>query len=172
MPATVGAVLYRAPVGQQLEGLSEQSSGVVPVWLSIPKLGVEARVVGVGEEDDGAMASPSDPDEVAWYALGPGMGVNGNVVFAGHVNWGGSLRVFGRLDWLTAGDTVLVIDADGNGYQYVVESSRWVRADEAELEQVFGQEDSAVITLITCGGEYVAATREYLDRLVVRARGA
>jgi hypothetical protein len=40
------------------------------------------------------------------------------------------------------------------------------------MEEIFAQPSEPVITLITCGGEYVAATREYLDRLIVRARGA
>ena len=145
--------------------------GVPPVTLAIPKLGVEAKVVGVTQEEDGVMASPENPDEVAWYSLGPGMGVGGNAVFAGHIDWGGIPRVFGRLSALEPGDVVLVVDAAGNGYQYAVESSRWVRAEGAPVEEIFAQTSAPTITLITCGGEYRAATREYLDRLIVHARG-
>jgi sortase (surface protein transpeptidase) len=162
---TASSVSAPAP---QLESVR---SGIPPVSLAIPKLGVGARTVGVGQDEDGAMSSPSNPDEVAWYAPGPGMGVGGNVVFAGHVDWGGRLRVFGRLSALDMGDAVLVVDADGNRYEYVVESSRWVRAEGAPVEEIFGQTDDPVITLITCGGAYNPATREYLDRLIVRARG-
>ena len=147
-------------------------TGVPPTALAIPSLGVNARITGVGQDEDGAMASPPDPDEVAWYTLGPGMGVSGNVVFAGHIDWGGRLRVFGRLHALDVGDAVLVVDAAGDGYQYVVESSRWVRADGAPVEEIFAQSGAPTITLITCGGEYRPETREYLDRLIVRARGA
>lgn len=146
-------------------------TGVTPTNLAIPKLGVDARVVGVGMDEDGAMSAPTDPDDVAWYTLGPGMGVVGNPVFAAHINWGGRPRPFGDLSALTAGDAVLVVDAQGNGYQYVVESSQWFRAEGAPVEEIFAQPDRQLITLITCGGEYRAATREYLDRLVVRARG-
>lgn len=147
-------------------------TGVPPTALAIPSLGVNARITGVSQDEDGAMAAPDDPDDVAWYTLGPGMGVAGNVVFAGHIDWGGRMRVFGRLHTLDIGDAVLVVDAAGNGYQYVVEWSRWVRADGAPVEEIFAQSDAATITLITCGGEYRAATREYLDRLIVRAQGA
>ena len=146
-------------------------TGVAPITLAIPKLGVSANVVGVAQDDDGAMAAPSNPDEVAWYTLGPGMGVPGNAVFAAHVDWGGRPRVFGRLSALQPGDAVLVVDAAGNGYQYVVESSQWFRAEGAPVDEIFAQPETPTITLITCGGEYRAATREYLDRLVVRARG-
>ena len=118
------------------------------------------------------MAAPTDPDEVAWYERGPGMGVPGNAVFAGarqlgrpaarpsacSNGWsrrrdpgdrrpGARLRVRGRVVALGA----------GRG-----------RADRGDLRRT----DEPVITLITCGGEYVASRREYLDRLIVRAKGA
>jgi Sortase domain len=146
--------------------------GMPPVKLTIPALGVEAAVEPVGQDPDGAMSAPTHPDDVAWYELGPGMGVPGNVVFAAHVNWDGRLRPFGLLHQLRAGDAVQVIDAQGRGFEYLVESSQWVRAEGAPVEEIFAQPVVPVVTLITCGGEYIAATREYLDRLVVRARGA
>ncbi len=146
--------------------------GVPPVKLTIPALGVEAAVEAVGQDPDGAMSTPTNADDVAWYMLGPGMGVPGNVVLAAHVNWDGRLRVFGELHLLGPGDVVQIIDAEGRGYEYAVESSHWVRAEGAPLEEIFAQPPEPVITLITCGGEYVASRREYLDRLIVKARGA
>jgi hypothetical protein len=146
--------------------------GVPPVKIAIPALGVEAMIEAVSDDPDGAMSAPSDPDEVAWYERGPGMGVPGNVVFAGHINWAGRTRAFGLLDRLDPGDVIQVIDAKGRGFEYAVESSHWVRAEGAPVEEIFAQPTEPVITLITCGGEYVASRREYLDRLIVRARGA
>jgi hypothetical protein len=152
--------------------VAEGPWGTPPVKLMIPSLGVEGAVVGVGVDEDGSMTAPKDPDTVAWYEPGPGMGVPGNVVFAAHVDWGGRLRVFGRLAALDPGDIVQVIDADGHGYEYAVQSSRWVRAEGAPVEEIFAQTESPTITMITCGGEFVPSRREYLDRLIVRARGA
>jgi LPXTG-site transpeptidase (sortase) family protein len=146
--------------------------GVAPIKLTIPALGVEAAIEAVGQDPDGAMSAPTDPDEVAWYQLGPGMGVPGNVVFAGHVNWGGRLRVFGQIDQLDRGDAIQVIDAEGRGFEYVVESTKLVRAEGAPLDEIFEQPNQPVVTLITCGGEYVPSRREYLDRVIVRATGA
>jgi sortase (surface protein transpeptidase) len=145
--------------------------GIPPITLAIPKLGVEARVVGVAQDEEGAMDVPPDPDQVAWYTLGPGMGVPGNAVFAAHIDWGGIPRAFGRLSALAVGDVVLIVDERHNGYEYVVESTHWVRAEGAPVEEIFAQTTDPTITLITCGGEYRAATREYLDRLIVHARG-
>jgi hypothetical protein len=146
--------------------------GTPPIKLTIPALGVEAAVEAVGVDPDGAMSTPTNPDDVAWYQRGPGMGVPGNVIFAAHVNWDGRLRPFGLLHRLEEGDAIQVIDAQGRGFEYVVESSHWVRAEGAPLEEIFAQPNQPLVTLITCGGEYVAATREYLDRLIVKAKGA
>jgi len=156
----------------EVEPVASGPWGVPPMKLSMPSLGVEAPIVPVGKDADGAMAAPTDPDTVAWYELGPGMGVAGNVVLAGHVNWAGRLRTFGNLHELEPGDAILVIDEKDHGYQYVVQSSQWVRAEGAPVEEIFANSDQPTLTLITCGGEYVAATREYLDRLIVRAKGA
>ena len=148
------------------------SMGVPPVKLMIPALGVEAAVEPVGDDPDGAMSVPTHPDNVAWYQPGTGMGVPGNAVFAAHVNWDGRLRPFGLLHLLEQGNVIQVIDEKDRGYEYVVESKHWVRAEGAPLEEIFAQPDTPVVTLITCGGEYVAARREYLDRLIVKAKGA
>ena len=148
------------------------SMGVPPIKLMIPALGVEAAVESVGQDPDGAMSTPTHPDDVAWYNLGPGMGVPGNAVFAAHVNWDGRLRPFGLLHLLEEGNVIQVIDEKDRGFEYVVESKHWVRAEGAPIEEIFAQPDTPVVTLITCGGEYVASRREYLDRLIVKARGA
>ena len=147
-------------------------AGVPPVKLTIPALGVEATVEPVGQDEDGAMAIPTDPDDVAWYAGSPGMGVPGNVVLAAHINWELRPRPFGQLHKLEPGDAVQVIDAEGRGFEYVVEASHWVRAEGAPVGEIFAPSQEPILTLITCGGEYNVARREYLDRLIVRAKGA
>jgi Sortase domain len=161
-----------APIQETAEATPPGAWGVPPIKITIPALGLEAAIEAVGQDPDGAMSAPSDPDEVAWYKLGPGMGVPGNVVLAGHVNWDGRIRTFGYLDKLGAGDVIQIVDEEGRGFEYAVESSHWVRADGAPIEEIFAQPNEPVITLITCGGEYIASRREYLDRLIVKAKGA
>jgi len=146
--------------------------GVAPATLAIPKLGVEADVAPVNYDKDGLMDVPPDPDMVAWFEYGPGMGVPGNAIFAAHVDWGGRPRVFNRIAALEPGDAVLILDAQGRGFQYVVESTHVYDAEGAPVEEIFAQTVDPMITLITCGGRYRAATREYLDRVVVVAKGA
>ena len=83
---------------------------VAPVELKIPGLGVDADVLPVGMDPDGAMGVPTDPDTAVWWSLGSGTGVPGNVVIAGHVNWGGRLRIFGLLHTLGPGDSIVLVD--------------------------------------------------------------
>jgi LPXTG-site transpeptidase (sortase) family protein len=110
---------------------------------------------------------------VAWWSLGYGTGEQpGNVVLAAHVDWGGRLRVFGQLHRLGPGDAVIVHDELAREYRYEVVWSKSVRAEGAPVEEIFAQGETPTITLITCGGTYVPARREYLDRLIVRAVGA
>ena len=151
---------------------AQEPWGVPPVRLAIPRLGVEAEVAPVNYDQDGLMDVPPDPDMVAWFEYGPGMGVGGNAIFAAHVDWGGRPRVFYRLAALEPGDAVLVIDTQGRGFQYVVQSNEIYDAQGAPVEEIFAQTIDPIITLITCGGRYNPATREYLDRIVVVARGA
>jgi sortase (surface protein transpeptidase) len=151
------------PPGQRLY------SRVAPIEIKIPKIGLDAEVVPVGEDADGAMSAPSDPDTVAWYSLGPGTGGPGNVVMAGHVDWGGSLRTFGLLKSVQPGDQIVIVDELAREFFYEVVWQRHVSADLAEIEQVFGSSDISELTLITCGGPFDHSIRQYLERIVVRA---
>jgi sortase (surface protein transpeptidase) len=142
---------------------------LTPARLVIQKLGVDATIVPVGEDEDGAMAAPSDPDTVAWWSEGFRLGGPGNVVLAAHVDWGGRLRVFGWLRNLGPGDSVEVFDDQGGDHRFVVEWSKYVDAEGAPVDEIFAGGERSELTLITCGGEFDHATRQYLSRLIVRA---
>jgi sortase (surface protein transpeptidase) len=144
-------------------------NGSPPVRISIPSIGLDTEVMPVATDDDGAMSAPDNPDTVGWYSLGPGIGIGGNVVLAGHVDWGGRLRAFGRLHSVSEGDSVTVWDVNGEAERYVVQSSDWVEAEGAAVEDIFGWRDVPSITLITCGGTFDPWSHQYLHRLIVRA---
>ncbi|MGE5620226.1 MAG: class F sortase [Sphingomonadaceae bacterium] len=141
----------------------------LPRQIRIPAIGVDAGFEYVGLAADGAMDVPKDGNNVAWYRLGPKPGEPGNAVVAGHVDWGGKTAVFWELGSLKAGDLVEITATDGRKYEYVVQWLRWYDADDAPVEEVFGQSDGYELTLITCGGDFDRRTRQYLKRLVVRA---
>jgi LPXTG-site transpeptidase (sortase) family protein len=143
---------------------------VAPVVLKIPAIGVDADIFPVGEAADGAMDVPPTPDSVAWWSLGYGTGEPGNIVLAAHVDWGGQLRVFGLLHTLSAGSRVTVVDTQLREFNYEVISSHSVRAEGAAVEEIFAANGGSELTLITCGGQFDSASRQYLDRLIVKAR--
>jgi sortase (surface protein transpeptidase) len=139
------------------------------VHIDIPKIGTHAEVVPLGQDDDGTMQAPADPDTVGWYELGVGMGVPGNALLDGHVDWGGRLRVFGLLRQLQPGDAIEVSDENGNQLEYHVDWTRLYEANSAPLDEIFQQRPEQQITLITCGGQFDQSIRMYVSRWVVRA---
>ena len=142
---------------------------IAPALIDIPSIGTHAVIVPLGLEDDGSMASPSDPDTVGWYAPGPGVGTAGNVLLDGHVDWGGRLRVFGLLKLLEPGDTIQITDTNGNVLTYSVVWKQLVDADDAPVEDIFAQGPQQELTLITCGGAFDPSIHMYVSRWVVRA---
>jgi sortase (surface protein transpeptidase) len=147
-------------------------SGTVPLFVRIPKIGTAARVVPLGMDDEGTLDSPSDPDSVGWFSLGPGVGAPGNAILDGHIDWGGRLRVFGLLRTLSPGDEVLVTDQDGQTLRYSVRWTRLYEADDAPLDEIYEQGPDQELTLITCGGAFDPAIHMYVSRWVVRAVSA
>jgi len=143
--------------------------GSQPTAIDIPKIGAHAQVVALGEDDDGAMQAPSDPDTVGWYELGVGVGAPGNALFDGHVDWGGRLRAFGLLKELDPGDAIQITDAAGNVFGYSVAWTKLYTADTAPVDEIFEQSSDEQVTLITCGGAFDTSSRMYLSRWIVRA---
>jgi len=145
------------------------AAGAAPAVIDIPSIGTHAQIVPLGEDDDGTMQSPSDPDTVGWYNLGTGIGAPGNALLDGHVDWGGRLRVFGLLRELAPGDPIQITDANGNVLTYSVTWTRLYDANSAPVDQIFEQTPDEQITLITCGGAFDRSAHMYVSRWVVRA---
>ena len=145
---------------------------IVPARLKIPSLGVNAKVESVGVKADGAMATPSNFDNVAWYSLGAKPGAQGSAVFAGHVN-NALLKsgVFERLSQIKNGDYITVEDSAGKALVYKVSSVEEYQPD-APTDALFATTGPSRLVLITCDGEWVPSARSYDKRLVVIAEPA
>lgn len=131
-----------------------------PTGLSVPAidLDVEVRVT----------TSDSLPRQpyAGWFFRSAFPATAGNVVLLGHVD--GDAAIFSRLGELKPGDEVRVATLS-HVHVYAVEWTAFV--DESAVEML-GPIDHAVLTLITCAGEWDEASRTYESRLVVRARYA
>lgn len=144
------------------------AAGSEPAEIDIPKIGTHAVVVPLGRDANGFMEAPDDPDTVGWFQPGVKIGVPGNVLLDGHVDWGGRLRVFGLLRELQPGDSFQITDSGGDVLTYSVAWTRLYDADTAPLGEIFQQTSDEEVTLITCGGAFDPSVHMYLGRWVVR----
>lgn len=137
-----------------------------PTRIGLPTLGVDAPIVAVGIDEDGAMGTPGTADEVAWW---DGMPVGaGNALFAGHKDWNHRQGSFFRIADLKPGDAIR-LDGEGGSLEFHVEWVRQLGGDEEAVQDILGDAGKPVVTLITCGGEFDRRIRHYKDRVVVRA---
>ncbi len=155
--------------------------------IKIPVLGVDAPVARATVDANGDMPAATNPVEATWYdlsrypALGGVPGEGGNAIIAGHVDYFAHIPyadgvlyrgkgVFGSLSLLSPGD-VIEIDYQGKTLRYAVQWKQQVHANGGDWQQLFGSDTGGdAITLYTCTGDFSWTTREYSDRLVVRAQ--
>jgi sortase (surface protein transpeptidase) len=136
--------------------------------LMIAKIGVSAPISVKGVSANGVMQDPNGAWDVAWYNFSAGPGA-GNAVFAGHVDYAGvGPAVFWGLSALGDGDTI-VFRGGGAEIVYRVAWNRLYAGGAAPIAEIVGQNGQDAITLITCGGAWNAAARDYSHRRVVRA---
>ncbi len=140
-------------------------------WLlEIPDISVRAATATFGLSPTGVMEVPADHRTVAWYDFTAVPGREGNAVLAAHVNWRGEQGVFSRLDGVMPGTEITVTSPAGEHFTYLVQSVELVDLATADVTSIVGsREGAATLTLITCGGTFNRTTRDYEQRVVVRA---
>ncbi|MDP9408649.1 MAG: class F sortase, partial [Actinomycetota bacterium] len=140
-----------------------------PVAMRVERVGIDGPIVTLGRQANGAMETPSDPDDVGWYTGSPQPGVLGPSVLAGHVTWNGRETVFFRLGDVRAGDEIEVDRADGSTAVFRVTKVETYPKDEFPTVSVYSNTETAALRLITCGGEYDPKKRYYASNVVVYA---
>ena len=141
-----------------------------PARLRIPAIGVNAPVVPVGVQAGGWLAIPPDPSDVGWWAGGgfPGQPA-GATILAGHIDSAASgPGALLRLQDARPGDGVTVV-AGGRAYRYRVAALRAYPKAGLPSAAVFGQQVTARLVIVSCGGPYDPATGHYLDNIVAYA---
>lgn len=169
-PVTSPVPTGPAAVGRRDAAPSAPAPTPVPVRLEIPDLGVDAPVVPVGVDADGALAVPEDPQQVGWYRWGSVPGEAGATVLAGHVDTHadgpGALIDLASLE---AGTTVRVTSSDGGVAEFRVASRHSYLKADLPAEEVFARTGDPRLELITCGGDFDRSTRSYAENVVVTA---
>ena len=159
------------------------------VAMRIPALEVDAAVERtdlIKVNDRPQLDVPDDPHNVAWYPRYGTPGIDGDTIYSAHKDYFPDIRgPFWALAELEDGDEIVLVMEDGREYVYEVFFQRrylteevpmrdLIKADRAENPELLRPADEEWITLITCGGEFVATSERgsgiYLHRDIVIAR--
>ena len=163
-PAAAGAI------GPRTHGPSLRRSP--PVSVAIPAIGVRSNLLHLGVNRNGTIQVPSlftRADEAAWYKYSATPGQIGASVIEGHVDTYQGPAVFFRLGALRPGDRVEVKLADGVTAIFRVTGVRQYAKSRFPAKTVYRARGYAALHLITCGGAFDYATRNYLNSIVVFA---
>lgn len=138
-----------------------------PVRVDIPRIGVHSRLLALGLERDGTIATPplSKAGLAGWYDKGPTPGELGPAVLLGHVDTKKGPAIFYSLGRMRPGDTVDVTRKDGVVAAFTVDSVEHVSKAHFPTQRVYGDLSFAGLRLITCGGDFNG--HSYMDNTIV-----
>jgi sortase A len=143
----------------------------IPTHVSIPKIGIESFVEQVGLDEAGKMDVPKKDEDVGWFSLGYKPGDNGSAVLAGHLDTvKGTPAVFWDLAKLNLGDEIIVTDDKNHTFYYVVTNKTTYVYDQVPLDKIFAQTGEPILNLITCGGSFNRAARNYTHRTIIESK--
>ncbi len=138
--------------------------------LLIPSLNVNAWVENVGVTTKGYMASPSSYKNVGWYAYGVRPGEIGVAILAGHKDNGlGFAGVFEHLDKIQVGTEISVKTGEKTLNFEVTEI--YTTDYKTSLDTItLSHNNTAMLALITCEGDWVKESKTYDKRIIVLAK--
>lgn len=145
-----------------------------PRYLTIEKLGItNARVLAMGVNAKGEMATPNNIFDVGWYEGSGKPGQGGTMIIDGHNGGPNVYGVFKRLPELVEGDIIKIERGDGAIFNYKVVENVAVPLEESDDYMVKAakspEKGKESITLISCTGEWSAVQKTYLSRQFTRA---
>lgn len=141
---------------------------LLPAYLLIPSIEVNAAVEPVGLTDKGAVGVPTEPGILGWFDKSVAPGDYGSAIIDGHRGWRDDISaVFDHLDEVVIGDTVIVINQTGEVIPFEVYDIKTYFPDESPPEVFKPSTDTAFLNLITCNGEWDSETGTATKRLVV-----
>lgn len=142
-----------------------------PVRIIIPSLRVDAPITRLGLAADGSIQVPplADHNLAGWYDHSVMPGRAGTSVILGHVDSYTGISVFYTVRYLMAGQLVEVVRANGSTATFAVDGVREVQKATFPAGDIYGNTRYPGLRLITCGGPFDSASRQYLDNIVVYA---
>jgi sortase (surface protein transpeptidase) len=161
----------RSVVGWSSGSISQlqATSATGPARLSIPSLSINATVVGVGVDRNGAMVIPDTADTVGWYQHGPAPGQPGSSVIGGHLDDAYGRSVFYDLSRIEAGAVVSIVMEDGTETVFEVVEKQTYGALALPTDTLFARNGEPTLALITCHGVFDRSAGRYTENMVVYA---
>jgi hypothetical protein len=152
----------------------EPAERAVPLNVRIASISVDAPLIPVGIEPDGAMEIPKDVREIGWYdpygELGVVPGTAGTAVLAGHVDSRSQGRgALYELRGLRTGAEIEVEMSDGSVQRWTITEVIQYPKDVLPYDELFVWSGPPRLAIITCGGEFDRTARSYRDNIVVYA---
>jgi sortase (surface protein transpeptidase) len=154
----------------------EEAKKRTPTWaepgrITVPSIGVQARVSALGLTEDGELEVPEDPWLVGWWRGGSRPGEEGPAVLVGHRDSRTGPAVFYRVGDLVSGDEIVVDDMNGRTATFIVTRTEQVDREAFPTDRVYGKTESPELRILSCGpGSYDEETREYEENVIVYAR--
>ncbi len=142
-----------------------------PVQIEIPELDVDAPVMRLGLAANGTVAVPplANHNLAGWYDGSVTPGQKGTSVILGHVDSFTGASVFFYIKTLHRGNQIKIMRANGSTAVFTVDGVQKVVKNAFPTSGVYGNVKYPGLRLITCGGPFDTATRQYLDNIVVYA---
>lgn len=150
---------------------SYQVPSGTPRSISLPSIGADGCIEPVGIDQFGAVAVPTNIHLAGWFVESAAPGQPGLSIIDGHIN--GLYTedgIFQHLVNVQAGEMFSVTMGDGTILEYKVQSVQSLPVEESA--QVLFRHDPAIesqLNLITCGGQFSAATGQFDERVIVVA---
>lgn len=159
-PVPSAAQAFAAGPDQHTDAAAEPLPPSEPVRLRIPRIDVDAPVMGLGLNDEGSLEVPpaAERNLAGWYEDGTTPGAEGTAIVAGHVDNAQGPSVFYTLGALEKGHRIEVLRADGRTAVFTIDAIEVYEADAFPDKKVYGAGERAELRVITCGGGFSEKT--------------
>lgn len=165
-PAATSSVREPAPAAGRTATTSTH-----PATLEIPAIGVQTgQIIDLGLTSAGELEVPKDALTTGWFTGSPAPGDVGPAVLAAHVDYNHVPGTFNRLKDLHPGDQAVVRRADGSTVTFTIYRVARYPKSAFPTDEVYGDTAGPELRLITCGGTFDRATRNYEDNVVAYGR--
>lgn len=161
---------HAAPAKPSLSAIAAYTvAPSLPKYLVIPSIGVYARVFAVGLTTSGAIGTPTNVFDTAWYDGSAKPGQPGAMLIDGHISSWTSPGVFYHLTSLKAGDVVRVVRGNNEAFTYKVIKLVIYPSDKVDMSAVLSSVAPGKngLNLISCTGDVIPHTSEFDERVVV-----